>query len=115
MDTNWVIKKSKIQGQGVFSTRWLPRSALIDVGIVYVYGIIPKVTFFGSKMNHSYDSNVDLLYSPKSKTWNVYAKKDIPKNTELLLDYNDTPSFIQGPKKEWGSIPQNYSIKDKSL
>lgn len=114
MKQRWVIKDSKIQGIGVFSTIPIQKNEMIDVGIIYYLNLLPNVTFFGSKINHSYYPNVILRYSPGTNTWNIYAKEYIPENEELLLDYNDTPNFIKGPSKEWGIVPRNYTLKEKS-
>jgi SET domain-containing protein len=115
MKQRWVIKDSKIQGIGVFSTMSIRKNEMIDVGIIYYLGgLFPNVTFFGSKINHSYNPNVILRYSSETNTWNVYAKEYIPENAEILLDYNDTPNFIKGPSKEWGIVPRNYTLRQKS-
>lgn len=111
----WRIKSSKIQGVGIFSTRFIPQGTSIDVGIIYYFGCIPEITYFGSKINHSYDNNVVLRLSYDKKTWNIYASKDIQVNTEILLDYNDTPFFVSGPSKSWGNIPVGYKLKQKWL
>lgn len=114
MRQNWTIKESQIHGIGVYTTNFIPKGKMIDVGIIYHLKILPNVTYFGGKINHSYNPNAILRYSKETNTWNVYAKKDIKENNEVTIDYNDTPTFIKGPDKRWGIRPNNYTLLDKS-
>lgn len=97
----WVILPSPIQGVGVFARKWLVPGEMIGVGIVYTLGLIPRVTFFGGKLNHSYNANALLRYDKNTNTWNLYAAKDIAPGKEILLDYRDTPPFIAGPERHY--------------
>lgn len=99
--TNWTIAKSNIEGHGVFATRWLPPGELIGVAIVDTLGFIPSVTFFGSKVNHSYKPNTVLRYDYETKTHNLYATKNIAPGTELTADYRHTPMYIMGPEPHY--------------
>jgi hypothetical protein len=100
-NSTWLILPSPIQGIGVFARRWLFSRDLIGIGIVYSIGFIPRITFFGSKINHSYKPNAILLYDDDMETWNVYAMFGIAPGTEITLDYRDTPPFIAGPESHY--------------
>ena len=100
-DSIWVILPSPIAGVGVFARKWLLPGEMIGVGIVYTLGIIPHITFFGSKLNHSYKPNALLRYDEKMKTWNLYAATEISPGTEIVMDYRDTPPFVAGPEPHY--------------
>ena len=97
----WELRSSDIHGVGVFNTNWLHPKELIDVGITFFIGFIPNVTFFGSKINHSYSPNAILRYDSKSNTYNVYSDTYMPPNTEITINYQDTPFFIMGPESHY--------------
>ena len=97
----WRISKSKIHGDGVFTARNIHPHEKIAVGIQYILRVYPKVTQdFGSLVNHSYTPSAYLRYSPSENTWNVYALIDLPVGTEVTINYNHTPHFIE-KAKEW--------------
>ena len=96
--TNWTISQSKIDGVGVFATRWLTPGELIGMAIENTLGFIPTITFFGSKVNHSYKANTVLRYDYSTKTHNLYAIGCIAPGTELTADYRYTPMYIMGPQ-----------------
>jgi hypothetical protein len=113
-DHLWAIKPSQIQGYGAFITKPIKKNSFIDIGIVFhARGLVPEVTYFGGKLNHSFCNNVILRYSESTKTYNLYASKDLEPWTELLLDYNDTPFYIKGPEKTWGTPPKGYNMPRK--
>jgi len=100
-NSTWVILPSPIQGVGVFARRWIYPGEMIGVGITYTFGFVPQITYFGSKLNHSYAPNALLRYDENTKTWNIYAAIDIPPGQEIIMDYRDTPPFIAGPEPHY--------------
>ena len=98
----WTVSRSAIHGQGVFAMRYIPKGELIGVAIGRRYmNLFPTVTYFGSKVNHSSRPNVALRHDYATGTDNVYASEDILPDTELLADYNATPSYIAKPDPRW--------------
>lgn len=94
----WYTASSTIHGDGVFTARRLRKNTKIGVGVRYLLGIFAIITNdFGSMINHSYNPTAQLRYSSDEGTWNVYTLKVLPKNTEITIDYSDTPWFIEGP------------------
>lgn len=98
----WKIKKSNIHGNGVFTTTTFNKNERIGVGIAFTLYFLPYVTSdFGSLINHSYTPNSHLVYSYKDNVYYVAASKRLPSNTEITLDYRDTPWYIYGPGKDF--------------
>jgi SET domain-containing protein len=104
--TKFVIKDSKIHGKGVFAKKNLKKDEIIGIGIRFVLGFIPYITDdFGSLINHCERSNTKLVWyyaDDKGKEtpemgWYIVASKPVKKGEELLLNYSNTPFYIQGP------------------
>lgn len=107
------IKKSKIHGKGVFAKKSLKEDDIVGLGIRFNWGFFPVITpEFGSWINHSYRPNTKLVWFYSEDTggdrndkksmveemgWYVVATKNIEKEAEILLDYANTPFYIQGP------------------
>lgn len=100
-DAIWSVAPSRIHGIGVFSNTWIFDGELVGTAIVSKFGLFPNVTFFGSKINHSYRPNVTLRYDYATGAYNIYALRDLQPGTELLADYRDTPFFIAKPDPNW--------------
>lgn len=95
----WVISKSKIEGIGVFSAFDIKKDSFIGTVIVYVLYFFPVITRdFGSMINHSHNPNSKLEYNEDKRTWELLAIKDIFLGTEITVDYDDTPWFIEKSK-----------------
>lgn len=100
LDKKYKIKQSNIHGKGIFTTKSLMKNEDIDVGIEFIFFIIPNITpYFGSMINHSYSPNCYLRY--KNNKWYVTASKKIPSGEEILLDYRNTPWYIMGPETHY--------------
>ena len=97
----WNIQHSDIEGEGVFAKYFIPKGTVIDVGINFSLGIFPNITFFGSKLNHSYNPNSTLVFDPDRNIYNVEATKDIPSCREITIDYRDTPFYIKKPDPDF--------------
>ena len=92
---NYNIKQSNIHGKGVFSTKKIKKNQSIGEVIYYKYYIIPvRTSDIGLYHNHAFDFNCKLIY--KNYSYYLYNIKKIEKNTELTINYNDTPWFIAG-------------------
>ena len=89
------INDSKIHGKGLFINYNFYPNEKIELGIDFIFNLIPSITSKGSMINHSYKPNCRLILS-ENKYW-IVAKHFIPKNTEITINYNDTPWYIQGP------------------
>lgn len=98
MKMNWYISKSKIHGDGVFAGKYFYSGEKIDIGIEYFLWMIPRITYFGSKINHSCYPNVILKYHKGE--YIVMAIKNIQKDEEIIIDYNKTPWFIENAQ-DW--------------
>ena len=98
---NYKTGKSNIEGTGVFTTMPIHQGQTIGVGIWYYLGIIPIVSSFGSKINHSWSPTTEVLYDKKNWIYNVIAKYDLEPNTEVTVDYRNTPNFIKKPDPNW--------------
>lgn len=95
---NYKLKKSKIHGLGMYANKFIHKDDVIGIGIVFKMYVIPIVTEdFGKWINHSNDANSHLYYHSTENMYFVVASKDIPENTEITLDYNDTPWYIMKP------------------
>lgn len=105
----WTTAESQIEGVGVYSTGIIHKDELVDIGLEYLLYLIPTVTYFGSKINHSYLPNVVLRSSKDNTTMNIYAKRFISPFEELTMDYNDTPFYIMKPFSHWKAPHEGYT------
>ena len=90
-----VIKKSNIQGVGVFTEENIHSGKVIGIVIESNFTVTP----FGSKLNHSWSPNVVL----KEHNGKYYAVTltNIPSGKEITMDYRQTPYFIKKPLSHW--------------
>jgi len=100
-DTVWKISPSRIHGDGIHAARYIYPGECIGVAIVQKLGFVPNVTYFGSKINHSYNPNAVLRYDYSTGTHNIYASKAIYPSFEITADYRYTPSYIMGPEPHY--------------
>jgi SET domain-containing protein len=92
------IKHSKIHGVGVFSTQNIQKDTVIGIPLYCKYWIFPIITpDLGKKINHSFQCNAFLQKDNNELKWYLVANKDIKKNEEITINYNDAPWFIDGP------------------
>lgn len=92
---NYYINKSKIHGNGVFSNKNIKKNTIIGLVIDYYFNLIPfRTNKLGLYLNHYNKYNCKLIY--KDSRYYLIAIKNIKKNTELTIDYDDTPWFIAG-------------------
>ena len=108
MELNYEIKASSIHGNGVFASKDIKKGDKIGLAISFIWGIWPYITdYLGSLVNHCGcdKSNLDLVwdesdeaYNHEGTGWYFVANKDIKKETELLINYSNTPFYIEGPQ-----------------
>ena len=104
MTSKFVIADSSIHGKGVFANKDLYKGERIGLGINFIFGLFPLITnYLGSWINHCDKSNVELewddsldAYIKEGEGWYLIANKNIKQGTELLLNYNNTPFYIEG-------------------
>ena len=102
MPEKYKIKKSQIHGKGVFSNCNINKNEIIGEGIIMKFGLVPYITpELGRLLNHSKNSNCKLKYY--KNIYYIIAKKDIPTNTEITINYDDyeIPWFIQGSQPHY--------------
>jgi hypothetical protein len=92
----WYLSNSTIHGEGVFAARKVIRGEIIDIAIY-----LEKITFFGSKINHSWNPCAELIFNNETNEYNVVAIEDIDKDKEITVDYCKTPNFIKKPNPNW--------------
>ena len=121
-ESKYEIKDSRIHGKGVFAAKNLKKGERIGLAISFVLGIWPSITsYLGSWVNHCDrdKSNIVLVWEESDMYdesncydnsnhnceegigWFFEAKKDISRGDELLLDYSETPFYIEGPQDHY--------------
>lgn len=93
----WILKESPIHGLGIYVTQHIDLDQYIDTAIKSDN----TITYFGSKINHSWTPNTKLIYDSLNRTYDIYANKPIKAGTEITLDYTFTPPFIKKPLQHW--------------
>ena len=78
------IKKSKIQGNGVFTTQAMKPGDLVGLGIEFIAGM-PMRTLISRYINHSKNPNVILERQGGQRYFLI--SKPVKHNEELTLDY----------------------------
>jgi SET domain len=91
----WYIGNSNIHGEGILAGKNIDARTFIDVAI----GKNWVITKFGSKINHSYSPNAELLQ--KNDIYVVISTKEIPLGQEITVNYSKNPIFIKGPEKHY--------------
>jgi len=98
----YYIDESKIHGNGVFINKNLLSGTKIDKVIDYHFFVFPYVTnYLGKWINHSDHPNCKIVYDNEKNIYNLYLTKNLKKNSELIMDYNDTPWYILKPEDDF--------------
>ena len=97
----WTVSESSIHGEGIHATRYINPGEMIGVAIRTSLGVVPMVTYFGSKINHSYNPNSVLRYDYQTGTHNIYSTQAIYPGMEITADYRFTPAYIMGPEPHY--------------
>lgn len=93
----WYLSSSNIHGIGVFSKKKFLPNSFVDTAI----DEHQEVTYFGSKINHSWNPSCRLIYNSSNKTYGIYTIKELYSNDEITVDYTFTPPFIKKPDLNW--------------
>jgi uncharacterized protein len=113
---------NKLKDRGVFACKNFKKGDLIEICPIIKFRItelpdIKKTTLryyyyeydndydaiflgYGSLYNHSYSSNARYLYDYKNETISFKAVKDIPKDSEIFVNYNYYPNS-KDPLEKW--------------
>lgn len=91
----WYLSESKIHGVGVYVDKYINPGQIIDVAI----DNNKIITYFGSKINHSWNPNTDLYKI--NDMYYIVAIKPIYAFTEITTNYTNTPNFIKKPNPNW--------------
>ena len=107
------MRKTDKYGRGIFADRYIKKGELIEEAHVI---IIPKQEWkqmkksvllnyvfrwgkdkaialgYGSLFNHSITPNAKYITNIKNQTIDFYARQDIQKEEEILVNYNGDPS-----------------------
>lgn len=93
------IRDSPIHGKGQFALSELPAGSVVAPIALYTDErfrvgevILPAGKFF----NHSLNPN-GVMREVENGYWVYVTTRNVEKNEELTLDYNDTPSWILKP------------------
>ena len=108
-----VMRNTAKYGRGIFADRYIKKGELIEEALVI---IIPKQEWkqmrksvllnyvfrwgkdkaialgYGSLFNHSFTPNAKYITNIKNQTIDFYARQDIQKEEEILVNYNGDPS-----------------------
>lgn len=98
------IGDSNIHGKGVIAAVPLKNGQIVGKGICYeLWGgliPIPYVTQdLGKWINHANKPNTTLKWA--DGCWYIVTNRAVTPSTELTLNYNHTPWYIQGPESHF--------------
>ena len=89
------VKDSSIHGKGNFAKENIKKGELIGL-MVGDIGDDPAITgswtTLSKNTNHNTDSNAVMKQDGENS--NLYAEKDITKGTEIMMDYKNTPKWV---------------------
>lgn len=98
---NFYLAPSGIHGTGLFANKSFTRGNIIGVAM-HFFLFVPIITSeLGQWINHSYVPNCKIHYYDKKNKYYLVALKEINKNDELTINYNDTPWYIRGPESHY--------------
>lgn len=102
------IKESTTEGLGLFSNKDIKYPFVLGISHVStdLNGFKSSLirTPLGGFVNHSEDSNVEMILSQypehKKKVWFYVTTKDVNKGDELFTDYSKTPCINETTKED---------------
>lgn len=100
--TLFFVARSAIHGRGVFSARDLERGDEVGEAIRFQWLVCPIFTReLVRYVNHSGRPTARLRWSAPRGAWMLATVRHVPRNTELTIDYRDTPWYVAKPPREW--------------
>ena len=94
------VKKSDINGKGVFASKNLKKGELIGTAVTDEEALKPTLpqrdarTKLGKYLNHQNKHNATL--KSENNTLNIYTKSDISEGDEITVNYKKGPNYIDG-------------------
>ena len=94
------IKKSDINGKGVFAFKNFEKGELVGLAVTDEEALKPSSTFrdarteLGRYLNHQNKENATL--KSENNTLNTYAKSTIKKGEEITVNYQKGPNYVDG-------------------
>ena len=94
------VKKSNIQGKGVFASKNFKKGELVGMAVTDEEAVTDIENFrdartkLGKYLNHQKKHNASL--KSEDNTLNIYAINDINKDDEITVDYRKGPNYIDG-------------------
>jgi len=90
----YYVGDSKIHGKGVMAARPLKGGEIIGEGIKYE-NALPVVSNLGAWINHSSRPTAKLVRNEELKKWDIVAAADMEPASEITVNYDETPWFIE--------------------
>ena len=94
----WTVKKSPIEGEGVFLTKDIKRGTCLGLTHVFDDQILTGITELGKKHNHSKSPTVHSVKLGNKRF--IFAIRELKSGDEITVDYTRQPELEQ-PKPEW--------------
>lgn len=90
------IDTSQIHGSGIFANKNIKKGEFIGIPLKLIFGFFISISEdLGLYINHSWAPNAHII--KHGWEWHLIAMKNIKKNDEIFINYNDTPWFIKKP------------------
>ena len=99
-DKKYNIKKSDINGKGVFASKNFKKGELVGMAVTDEEAVTDTVNFrdarteIGRYLNHQNKENATL--KSEDNTLNTYTKDSIKKGEEITVNYKKGPNYIDG-------------------
>ena len=100
---NYSVKKSDINGKGVFASKNFKKGELVGIGVTDESALKPITdmkdfrdarTKLGKYLNHQEKHNASL--KSENNTLNIYTNKAIKKGEEITVNYKKGPNYVDG-------------------
>ena len=97
------VKKSDINGKGVFATKNLKKGELVGIAVTDESALKPITdmkdfrdarTKLGKYLNHQNNHNASL--KSENNTLNIYTNSPIKKGDEITVNYKKGPNYVDG-------------------
>lgn len=94
------IKKSDINGKGVFASKSFEKGELVGLAVTDEEAVTDVINFrdartdLGRYLNHQNKENASL--KSENNTLNIYTNTPIKKGEEITVNYQKGPNYIDG-------------------